>query len=700
MNIYVSLFLIIFSTINNAYSVGLKGRTAVNHPINIAHTEKQYKSLSHVDALCGDSKNFVCETKYICKNGTKGKYCSEDGNGVEGGNGNGTEVEGGNGNGTVEGGNGNGNVEGGNGNGTVEGGNGNGTEVEGGNGNGTEVEGGNGNGTEVEGGNGNGTEVEGGNGNGTEVEGGNGNGTEVEGGNGNGTVEGGNGNGNVTGNGNHERKSPREILEEYKKRKQGIIAGYYGSWNSQGAAGKQMTHSNPHVSVIYIAFARINMYYDASRPYNGLQGFLQKKHGLEFETYGMMTNEIKRIRKARPDVIIILSLGGETYMLDITKEIDYIPQIVNMVNNFDLDGVDIDWEPNGSFNNLNELAFSNYYIKLIDLIRSNISKDKLISISGSSNAALSCVSVRETFCKDEETPYNTQYLSEQMSVNPELYKAATMLSTGTFVNVFNTSKDKIDLVFIQTYNLETSNPDIMLDMYLSHLYFGQKYDITVFLGFSIEQNRGGFSPDNKQLVELVSKAIHENNHKFNRADGVGIWHLFMKEQMPNGAYDLDGFVANAWSHLNPGVPSPIDIVSTPNPDDCSTIDEYVQGIVIPNVGVYAKHNDAIWVTRSYSTRAPGIDRYEWNLVKVCYEKACNNEAAHYYNVDYPTGAKVVWKGEVFSIKQWHGGPPEGAYLEAYEKVDESSCPGLAEWNVKHPHKPLEVLAPYVPEVDG
>ncbi|EUD74042.1 hypothetical protein YYG_01138 [Plasmodium vinckei petteri] len=611
MNIYVSLFLIIFSTINNAYSVGLKGGTTKNHQINTAYTGKQYKSLSHIDALCGDSKNFVCETKYICKNGSKGKYCSEDGN--ETGSGIGTG-----------GGNETGNV---------------------------------------------------------------GNGNET-------------GNGNGIGNGSHERKSPREILEEYKKRKQGIIAGYYGSWNSQGVSGKQMTHSNPHVSVIYISFARINMNYDASRPYNGLQKFLQKKHGLEFETYGMMANEIQRIRKARPDVIIILSLGGETYMLDITKEIDYIPQIVNMVNNFDLDGVDIDWEPNGSFNNLNELAFSNYYIKLIDLIRSNISKDKLISISGSSNAALSCVSVRESFCKDEETPYNTQYLSEQMGVNGELYKAATMLSTGTFVNVFNTAKDKIDLVFIQTYNLETSNPDIMLDMYLSHLYYGKKYDITVFLGFSIEQNRGGFSPDNKKLVELVSKAIHDNNHQFNRADGVGIWHLFMKEQIPNGSYDLDGFVDNAWSHLNPGIKSPIDIVSTPNPDDCSTIDEYVQGVVIPNLGVYVKHNDAIWVTRSYSTRAPGVDRYEWNLVKVCYEKTCNNEAAHYYNVDYPTGTKVIWKGEAFAIKQWHGGPPEGSNLGSYEKLDESSCPGLAEWNIKHPHKPIEVEVPYEQERDG
>ncbi|SBT74662.1 chitinase, putative [Plasmodium malariae] len=369
------------------------------------------------------------------------------------------------------------------------------------------------------------------------------------------------------------------------------------------------------------------------------------------------------------------------------------------VSDFDLDGVDIDWEPHGSFNNLNELEYSNYYIKLVNLIRSNIPKEKLLSISGSSNAALSCVSVGEAFCKDEGSTYNTKYLSEQMGKNEELYKAATMLSSGTFVNIFNTAKDNIDLVFIQTYNLDTTNPSIMLDMYLSHLYFGLKYDITVLLGFSLEHNRGGFSPDNKELVELVAKRIHDENHKHNRADGAGIWHLFLKEQLPNATYDIETFITNFWKHLNPDVHPPKDVEITQNPDDCSTIDEYISGLVIPKAGEYYKHNGAIWKTSYYSTNAPGVDRYEWVLVKTCYEKTCNGKATHYYNTNYDNGSIVIWKGEPYTIKWWQSGPPEGAALEAYEKMDASECPGLEEWNKKYPHKSIEEDVPYEQEQD-
>nr|AAF63208.1 endochitinase precursor [Plasmodium gallinaceum]AAF78777.1 chitinase CHT1 [synthetic construct] len=497
----------------------------------------------------------------------------------------------------------------------------------------------------------------------------------------------------------NDRKSPRQILEEYKKRKQGIIAGYYGSWNSQGDRAKHMIDSNPMVSILYIAFARINMLYDVSRPFNGRQRFLLRKHGLEYETYGMMLNEIRRIRKVRPDVIILLSLGGETYMIDIEKEIDYVDKILKLVNDFDLDGVDIDWEPHGKFYNLNELNFSNYYIKLINLLRKTIPEEKLISISGSSNAALSCVSGVASFCKDEESPYNTKFLSEQIETNKELHRAAAMLSAGTFINIFNTAKEKIDLVFIQTYNLETTNPDIMVDMYLSHLYFGLKYNITIILGFSLEHNRGGFSPENKELLELVGKTIHDKNQNNNRADGIGIWHLFMKEQLPTGSFDVDIFLTNIWKHLNPEVQTPKDLTITENPEDCSTIDEYVPGLVIPTIGIYYKHNDAIWKTRSYSIHAPGVDRYEWDLVKVCYEKICDGKAAHYYNTDYKESSIIIWKGEPYLIKWWQQGPPEGQALESYTKLDASKCPGIEEWNKKYPHKPLEVEEQYEQEVD-
>ncbi|CRG98358.1 chitinase [Plasmodium relictum] len=505
--------------------------------------------------------------------------------------------------------------------------------------------------------------------------------------------------GNSENSNKHNRKSPREILQEYKRRKQGIIAGYYGSWNSQGDRAKQMADSSPMVSILYIAFARINMLYDVSRPFNSRQKFLLRKHGLEYETYGMMLNEIRRIRKARPDIIILLSLGGETYMIEIEKEIDYVDKTLKLINDFDLDGVDIDWEPHGSFNNLNELDFSNYYIKLINLLRENIPEQKLISISGSSNAALSCVSGVASFCKDEESPYNTKFLSEQMETNGELYRAASMLSAGTFINIFNTAKEKIDLVFIQTYNLETSNPNIMVDMYLSHLYFGLKYDITVILGFSLEHNRGGFSPENEELLKLVGKTIHEKNHSNNRADGVGVWHLFMKEQLPTGSYNIENFLTTIWKHLNPEIEPPKDVAITEDPEDCSTIDEYVPGIIIPTIGIYYKHNDAIWKTRSYSIQAPGINRYEWDLVKVCYEKTCNGKATHYYNTDYKEGSIIIWKGEPYLIKWWQQGPPEGDALEAYTKLDASECPGLDEWNKKYPHKPIEVEEPYVQEED-
>ncbi|SCO70336.1 chitinase [Plasmodium vivax] len=666
MNTFKSLFLIFASALYCAHSVSLKGSNGRgdNHKLNMildgkskVELIKAHNHSFHSGLYTDESKKFTCECTCTGSNNTEGG--SESGSGGE------TETGG----------------ESGNGSGSGSGGE---TETGGESGNGS----GSGSGGETE----TGGESGSGSGNGS----GSGSGSGSGGGSGGETEAGGSG----TAGGSHDRKPPREILEEYKKRKQGIIAGYYGSWNSQGDRAKNMTDSSPMVSILYIAFARINMFYDVSRPFNGKQKFLVRKHGLEYETYGVMLNEIRRIRKARPDIILILSLGGETYMIDITKDIDYMDQIVKLVKDFDFDGVDIDWEPHGSFNNLNEPDFSKYYIKLINLIRSSIPEEKVISISGSSNAALSCVSVNETFCKDDDSPYNTNYLSQQMGKNEELYKASTMLSTGTFVNIFNTAKEKIDLVFIQTYNLETTNPSIMVDMYLSHLYFGLKYNITVLLGFSLEHNRGGFSPEDRALVELVSKTIHDENHKHNRADGVGIWHLFMKEQLPTGSYDIDAFLTNVWKHLNPQVEAPKDVVTTQNPDDCNSIDEYVSGLVVSKSGVYYKHNGAIWKTRSYSTRAPGVDRYEWDLVKICYERACNGKAAHYFNTDYQNGSIVIWKGEAFTIKWWQSGPPEGAALEAYEKLEASECPGLSEWNKEHPHKPIEEDIPYEQEEDA
>ncbi|SBT82836.1 chitinase, putative [Plasmodium ovale] len=338
------------------------------------------------------------------------------------------------------------------------------------------------------------------------------------------------------------RKSPREIVESYKARGQGIVQGYYPSWVSYN---HNMKDISPDVNLLYLSFAKMDVTYDTISSIIATPALFKSLVGLEYVGINEYFNDAMNLRKARPDIIMILSVGGETYEVSsFDAALNSIEKLANLVDELGFDGVDVDYEPSGSFDNLNDVKHAEFFVKYVTKLREYMCEDKLISISQSSNGALSCVGFHDPkkICMDDDAPYNAKYFNDP-SVKKELLRGAQMASAGGAIYLMNNLRDIIDIIFVQTFNYNNTNDSsIIKELYDSYAYYGKKYDYVIIMGFNLMFSVTPFNPNDKAYVKFIGDTVKEQNKLNKRADGFGLWAL-SSDQAVLSEYDaIQNFV--------------------------------------------------------------------------------------------------------------------------------------------------------------
>ncbi|CRG97149.1 chitinase, putative [Plasmodium gallinaceum] len=321
------------------------------------------------------------------------------------------------------------------------------------------------------------------------------------------------------------RKSARELIKSYKEREHGIIQGYYPSWVSYN---HNMKDVNPEVNLLYLSFAKLDLSYDDINSIITTPSLFKSLIGLEYIGINEYFNDAMQLRKARPDIIMILSLGGENYQpSSLDAALNSTEKIANLVDELGFDGIDVDYEPNGSFDALNNINQADFFVKFVTKMKEYMCEDKLISMSHSSNGALSCIGFHDPtkICLDDNSPYNANYF-QNPSVKPELLRGANMASAGSAIYIMNNLKDIVDIIFVQTFNYNNTNdPSIIHELYDSYAYYGRKYDYVIIMGFNMMFSDNPFKPNDKAYVKSIGDTIKKQNKLNKAADGLGLWSL-------------------------------------------------------------------------------------------------------------------------------------------------------------------------------
>jgi chitinase len=115
------------------------------------------------------------------------------------------------------------------------------------------------------------------------------------------------------------------------------FAAYFESWisNTNDQLDTDFVNIPRSVTIVMLAFMKPDASYSGNLQLSGT--------GLEFRYSGaMLRNSILELRKRNPGVKVFVSIGGETY-----SRWDKLnaPAVAHFVDDFGLDGVDIDFEP-------------------------------------------------------------------------------------------------------------------------------------------------------------------------------------------------------------------------------------------------------------------------------------------------------------------------------------------------------------------
>ena len=247
-----------------------------------------------------------------------------------------------------------------------------------------------------------------------------------------------------------------EILEP-------ITLAYFPSWseNWAGEGGNSKFRSIPsYVNVVFLSFAKPNMRYEKGSYDISATGIQTPYGGFTLlESINALNNK---------GIKVILSVGGETYWVGGLAEtpnadcfdINY-QHIKDFLDDFNIAGIDWDYEPNGQISILSEQFHINKFIEFITKSRAIMPKGEyLIACAPSGVGALGGVGPIPTGVDDPDSPYNNDYGVSLGDIHSTAGAVGTspatlfgFASSGHFIPVMKAVGDKIDIVAYQGYNV-------------------------------------------------------------------------------------------------------------------------------------------------------------------------------------------------------------------------------------------------------
>lgn len=291
------------------------------------------------------------------------------------------------------------------------------------------------------------------------------------------------------------------------------------------------------VNYVFLAFAKPDLTY-VKDSYN-ITGT-----GIEVPYDGCTLKESVAALKAK-GINVILSIGGETYWTPQSYTNINYQQIKDLVDDIGFAGIDWDFEPDGSFQQIGNTTNVQRFITFITNSRALMPKSAgyLIACAPAGVGALG-----GQINNDTASPFaysNRNTLTGESDAN--LYNATVpnngislfgFASTGHMIPVFQAVGDKIDIVAYQGYNTGAStNRAIMYDAYA---YYAEMYGFKVAAGVHYPNEPWGpyYTYTHQNVADLAN---HVKNYpsRVGDKDGIMIWQLL-----------LTGTGSSAYSYMN------------------------------------------------------------------------------------------------------------------------------------------------------
>lgn len=302
-----------------------------------------------------------------------------------------------------------------------------------------------------------------------------------------------------------------------------IILGYFPSWSESWAStgqGSKLRDLPEHITHVFLAFARPNLRYQKG-------SFDIANTGIQTPYGGATLKETVDILKTK-GIKVILSVGGETYWAtNAAYDIEY-QQIKDLVDDMGFEGIDWDFEPNGSFATIGDPINVQRFIDFFNNSRAIMPAGQyLLACAPSGVGALGGLNN-----DDPSSPFayaNRNTVTGESDAN--LYNATSpnqaislfgFGATGHMIPVMQAVGDKIDLIAMQSYNVgAASNRAIMYDAYK---HYADQYGFSLAAGTHYpEEPWGPYYTFTYQSVASLSSHIAANS----TTDGIMLWQLLL-----------------------------------------------------------------------------------------------------------------------------------------------------------------------------
>ncbi len=288
----------------------------------------------------------------------------------------------------------------------------------------------------------------------------------------------------------------------YTKQADNFYVGYFQSWSSPYAsngADTDLAHLPSYVNYVDIAFMQPDATYVAGS--YDLSGT-----GIQTSYSGQVLKQaIDALHEAQPNTKILISVGGATY----TNWDDInIQAIADLVKDFDLDGVDIDFEPAdpGCTTNNGTISCSidSQYQSIVDGIRQALPKPYIESIAAFSVGAYG-----------EGQWANAQPVSAH---------------TGQVLPLLRSSAaSDLDVINVMSYDASDAyNPEQALAAYQNYFPGG-----IIAMGVEVPPESWGGHVYNLQQVAKLTAASMKDAGSNNNPAGMMIWSLDLAPSNPS-----------------------------------------------------------------------------------------------------------------------------------------------------------------------
>ena len=319
-----------------------------------------------------------------------------------------------------------------------------------------------------------------------------------------------------------------------------VVLAYFPSWSESYVSAAQPSKLRDipaFVNHVFLAFAKPNLNY--------IKGSYDLSNtGIEVP-YGGYTLKQSVSALKEKGINVILSVGGETYWRDTSSyEIDY-NQIKDLVDDIGFAGIDWDFEPDGSFQQIGNELNVNRLITFFNESRSIMPKEQgyILACAPAGVGALG-----GQFNNDPSSPFRYEQRNILTGESDDLLYQGTQStnginlfgfgSTGHMIPVIKAVGDKIDLIAYQGYNTGGSNNrEIMYDAYA---YYAAQYDFVIAAGVHYPPEPWGpFYTYTHENIASLSEYIYSHPARNERNDGIMIWQLL-----------LEGSESSGYSYLN------------------------------------------------------------------------------------------------------------------------------------------------------